>query len=104
MRPDEESLEGWINAALKGKPLGVQVSESVPKELGPVVCLSESGGVPLTALIELGEPITVIYGEPLSSCDKKLEIGLRLPTFLSVAIVNILLDNWRVFRRERRSI
>ncbi|MEM1873046.1 MAG: hypothetical protein QXS85_01325 [Acidilobaceae archaeon] len=101
LRPDEDSLEGWIRAVLRGSPLGALVAPALPESPRPVVCIDESGRDAMLALLEIGEPVTLTYGASLELCDYRLRVGLELPAFLQAAIANVLLDNWRALRRAR---
>lgn len=104
LRPDEESLEGWIKAVLKGKKLGAEISLKPIDPIGLVACITLDGDKPLYYIMDLGEPITVTYGTPVYECKHRLRPELDLPVFIQAGIVNMLLDNARVGLRSIGSL
>lgn len=93
LRPDEETLEGWIKAVLRGSNLGVEVSEFKPSYVGFVVCLGDNG-LPLSELVRLpkAEGYTVVYGLE-TQCDIRFRRLRELKVYMLAPLINIVIDN-----------
>lgn len=89
LRPDEESLLGWISAVLRGARLGAELRREVSIE--SPLCLGGEGDI-VRALRGGGR--TIVYGSlPGLSCASLAADPLPGRPELSVVIVNVLLDN-----------
>lgn len=95
LRPDEENLEGWIKAILKGKSskLGVTLSVEPPAVIGETLCVASEGLGLLELLHTLrGLPCTIIYGRGWE-CSIKVRKPSRIEDYMLPPLVNIILDN-----------
>ncbi|MDM7274781.1 MAG: hypothetical protein P3X22_001465 [Thermoprotei archaeon] len=94
LRPDEESLEGWIRAVLRGggSKLGVRVSREPPR-VGGAACFSVEGSDFLEGLASLSPPYVIAYGFGGFQCGALIRAPLNVKWSIIVVLVNIVLDN-----------
>ncbi|MCX8196609.1 MAG: hypothetical protein N3F67_06025 [Acidilobaceae archaeon] len=89
LRPDEESLRGWMRAALRGG-VGAELLKELPYR--QAVCLSLEGEDLLSVLRRY--PPVFSYGEGVE-CIARAKIPLPRPA-MAVIVVNVLLDNLEI--------
>ncbi|MEN2999111.1 MAG: hypothetical protein ABDH61_00810 [Acidilobaceae archaeon] len=86
LRPDEESLRGWIAAATRGSRVGTEVVAQIP--YAQAICVGPEGEEPLSLLRRY--PPVFSYGEGL---DCLARARIALPPAYAVVVINVLLDN-----------
>ncbi len=93
LRPDEETLEGWIKAVLRGARLGVIVARTKPAYTGYRICLNTMGP-PLLEILRTPkrDAYTVFYSNE-EECDTTYRKPDKLKEYMIVPLVNIVLDN-----------
>jgi len=98
LRPDEESLEGWIRAVMRGKggKLGAVVSDKPPEAIGEVICVG-SGELELLDLAWKlrATSYTIVYGGPWG-CTLSVRKPRNLREYMVAPLVNVILDNIEV--------
>ncbi|MFN4045858.1 MAG: hypothetical protein ACK4H7_00775 [Acidilobaceae archaeon] len=94
LRPDEESLEGWIKAVLKGRgsKLGVKISPE-PPGVNSVACFSGEGLDFMEGLKNISPPYILVYGLEGFQCAQLIKPPLNVKWSIIVVLVNIVLDN-----------
>ncbi|MCS7106583.1 MAG: hypothetical protein NZ902_00500 [Acidilobaceae archaeon] len=86
LRPDEESLRGWLAAAVRGSRVGAEVVPQPP--YSQAICVGPEGEEPLSVLRRY--PPVLSYGEGLE-CLARARIAL--PPVYAVIVANVLMDN-----------
>jgi hypothetical protein len=93
LRPDEETLEGWVKAVLKGANLGVTMVRAKPSYEGYRVCLSLEG-LPLLEMLRMPRRDTYMVDySSVEECDAKYRRPGKLREYLLAPLINIILDN-----------
>ncbi len=94
LRPDEESLEGWIRTVLRGRGsrLGAMVSREPPRVSG-AICFSLEGAEFPEGLTGLSPPYIIVYGFEWPQCNVFIRVPLNVKWSIIVVLVNIALDN-----------
>jgi hypothetical protein len=93
LRPDEETLEGWIKAVLRGAMLGVVMVKSKPSYDGYRVCLSLEGS-PLIEMLRMPRRDTYVLDySSMEECDVRYRRPGRLREYMLAPLVNMIIDN-----------
>ena len=93
LRPDEETLEGWMKAVLRGAKLGVILAKDKPIYTGFKICLNLEGP-PLLEMLRMPkrEVYVVIYSK-VENCDSTYRKPGRLKEYMIAPLINIMIDN-----------
>jgi len=97
LRPDLDTAEGWVRAALRGRSVGAILSEEPPSPIGDVYVVTEGPCNIHSQSLEilLGFPLTLCYTRT-GDCPLDAPIAGIIqapgPPWLAAAIVNVALD------------
>ena len=93
LRPDADSLEGWVRAVLRGRPLGASVCPrgSLAPRITLRVCTSGGDVLGIGEALARAKPPYVLEYREVGGCDASLGASW-MPLHLAPAVVNVVID------------
>ena len=93
LRPDEETLEGWIKAVLRGAKLGVILAKNKPIYKGFNICLNHEGPPLLEMLRMPRREVYIVTYSRVEECNYTYRKPSRLKEYMIAPLINIIIDN-----------